>query len=140
MDAMLTFMESHFLYVLLGFIPLIMVAWYVTIRFDKARIRSYMEERSHVTLWTKWRPFGHGWLAESHRDGGGNRIYRVCYRDVYGNIHEAWVKTAFFGGVYMSQDEIVEQAMVQDRPMTDAEKVAILEMELARARSASIKH
>lgn len=37
-------------------------------------------------------------------------IYQVVYRDRDGRVHRAYVKTSMKSGVYLSNDEIVEDA------------------------------
>lgn len=114
-------------------IPLIVCAWMLIIVLDKARVRKYLQNNGHTTVAVRWRLFGHGWLSEASKEGGGNRIYEVEYFDVYGNTHQAWVKTAMLSGVFLSKDRITVHATV-DRPMTAEEKIAVLEEELREMR------
>lgn len=114
-------------------IPIIVCVWVLVIALDKARVRNYLVNNGHTPVAVGWRLFGHGWLSEASKEGGGNRIYKVEYLDIYGNTHQAWAKTAMLSGVFLSQDQITAHATV-DRPMTAEEKVAILEEELRRAR------
>ena len=117
------------------FVLLIVGLWVLTIHLDKDRVRKYIEHDGRQVLNIYWRLFGHGWLSESSKEGGGNRIYEVEYKDVYGNIHRVWCKTAMLSGVFLSKDKITSYATVSDRPMTADEKIAILEEELRRARA-----
>lgn len=121
-------------------ILLIIFGYIAAIYFDKARIRNFMDQRGHTLLSIDWRIFGHGWLSESGKDFSGNRIYEVTYRDVNGNVHHAWSKPAIFGGVYLSEDEIVSLAPNLSRDARDTttnleDKIADLERQLREARS-----
>ena len=78
---------------------------------DKERIRSELARRSATLLHCRWSPFGRGWFGEK-----GERIYRVSYRDRYGNRHRAFAKTSLFSGVYFSDDEVVGSPRERDRP------------------------
>jgi hypothetical protein len=115
------------------FVPLVVGVWALTITLDKARVRKYLEKIGHSAVTVRWRLFGHGWLSESSKEGGGNRIYEVEYRNVYGNTHHVWAKTAMLSGVFLSKDRITAHATV-GRPMTAEEKVAFLEEELKKMR------
>jgi len=108
--------------------------WFLTIQLDKARVRAYIQARGQSVISVKWRLFGHGWLCEASKNGGGNRIYEVEYRDMYGSIHHVWAKTAMLSGVFLSQDKVVAHATSTGHPMTAEEKVALLEEELRKAR------
>jgi hypothetical protein len=114
-------------------VPIIIAVWIICINLDKARVRTYLGNNGHSVTTVTWRLFGHGWLSESSKEGGGNRIYEVEYRDVYGNIHHVWAKTAMLSGVFLSKDRITAHSTV-DPPMTAEEKVAILEEELRKLR------
>lgn len=115
-------------------VPLVICLWALAIYLDKERVREYIEDNGHSVLSIHWTLFGHGWLSESSKEGGGNRIYEVEYRDVYGNTHHVWCKTAMLSGVFLSNDRIVSQATVSGRPLTPEEKVVILEAELRSLR------
>lgn len=117
------------------FVPLFIGLWILTINLDKNRVCKYIEANGHSVLTVRWRLFGHGWMSESSKDGGGNRIYEVEYRDLYGNTHHVWVKTAMFSGVFLSEDKITVHATNAGHPMTAEEKVAMLEEELRKARA-----
>ena len=79
--------------------------------FDKNRVRRYIEEQGGELLDTQWNPFGRGWYGEKD-----SRIYRVQFRDRYGNIREATVKTSLYSGVYFTDDIIVVPAQAQSAP------------------------
>jgi hypothetical protein len=117
------------------FVPLIIGLWVLTINLDKDRVRKNIEANGHSVLTVHWKLFGHGWLSESSKGGGGNRIYEVEYRDVYRNTHRVWAKTAMLSGVFLSEDRIVVHATVAGGPMTAEEKVLVLEEELRKARA-----
>jgi len=112
-------------------VPLIIGSWMLIINLDKARVRAYLENSGHSVVSLSWKLFGHGWLFESSREGGGNRIYEVKYRDVYGNIHHVWAKTAMLSGVFLSKDRITTRATTS-RPMTAEEKAVVLEEALRK--------
>ncbi len=76
--------------------------------FDRDRVRRYIEEQGGEVLDAQWNPFGTGWRGEKD-----SRIYRVQFRDRYGNIREATVKTSLFSGVYFTNDIIVVPAESQ---------------------------
>lgn len=114
-------------------VPLIVGVWVFIISLDKARVRKYLENNGHTAITVRWKLFGHGWLSEASKEGGGNRIYEVEYRDIYGNTHQVWAKTAMLSGVFLSKDRITAHATV-GRPMTAEEKVAVLEEELRKMR------
>ncbi len=124
-------METLFLV----FVPLAIGLWVLSLNFDKNRVRKCIEANGHSVLSMRWRLFGHGWMSESSKDGGGNRIYEIKYRDVYGNTHHVWAKTAMFSGVFLSKDRITVHATTTGLPTSAEEKVAILEDELRKARA-----
>lgn len=103
------------------------------IRLDKSRVRKHLQSTGCTPVYVHWKLFGHGWLSEISKDGGGNRIYEVEYLDIYGNTHHVWVKTAMLSGVFLSKDRIIAYANV-GRPMTAEEKVTVLEEELRKMR------
>ena len=73
--------------------------------FDGDRVEQYIRDMGCELLDKSWDPFGPGWFGE--RDA---RIYQVVYRDREGRVHRAHVKTSMMSGVYLTNDEIVEDA------------------------------
>lgn len=114
---------------------LVIIIWFFIFKLDKARIRSYFDNRGDTVLSIHWRLFGKGWLSESDNEGGGNRIYKVEFKDLYGNIKQAWCKTAMLSGVFLSDEEITVQAQSNGDSLTPEGKIVILEDELKRLRS-----
>ena len=106
-EAMRAARQTNF-YLFIFIVPLIFVGWFAVIVTDKARVRSYFENKGCKIINIAWRLFGHGWMAESSKEGGGNRIYMVDYTDDAGNTRSAWCKTAWLGGVYLADDRIVK--------------------------------
>jgi hypothetical protein len=82
-----------------------------------------------------WKLFGKGWVSESGKEGGGNRIYKLTYKDTYGNLKQAWSKTAMLSGVFITDENIIKQAKVDGQIISDAEKVALLEDELRKLKA-----
>jgi hypothetical protein len=117
------------------FVGLIIGIWILVIRFDKARVTRYLGERGGSIQSIHLRIFGKGWMSEQRKDGGGNRIYEVEYRDDYGNLRHVWCKTAIWAGVFLTEDKIVTPAETGGRPLTAEEKVALLEDEVRRLRA-----
>jgi hypothetical protein len=92
------------------FIFLVMIVGVIMIRlaagsFDGDRIESYIRDRGWKLLDRSWDPLGPGWFGEKD-----SRIYRVVYRDSFGDIHQAHVKTSMLSGVYLTNDIIIERA------------------------------
>ncbi len=67
--------------------------------FDEKRIRKYFEARGFEIENIKHKPFSFGWI------GSRNPIYLVMYIDKSGEIKSVLVKTGFFAGVYLSDNE-----------------------------------
>lgn len=78
---------------------------------DRERIECYLRQNGWELVDKSWKPFGPGWY------GAAARIYEIVYRDEHGNMHEVFVKTSMFGGVYLTNDYIVEHA---DTPKADS--------------------
>lgn len=64
-------------------------------RWDRARIRAFVEERGGRVERITWRAFGRGWFGER-----GERVYAVEFRDADGARREATFKTSLFSGVW----------------------------------------
>jgi len=124
-------MEFVFVFIII-WIP---VAWYLMFRLDNKRIRSYFTGQGNQIISITWRIFGKGWISESSKEGGGNRIYEVEYKDKYGNIRHVWCKTAALAGVFLSDEKIIKHSEIYGRPMTADEKVILLEEEIRRLKS-----
>lgn len=73
--------------------------------FDGDRVARYVEAQGWELVDRSWDPFGPGWFGEKD-----SRIYQIVYRDCQGNLHRAHVKTSMMSGVYLTNDQIVEQA------------------------------
>ena len=109
--------------------------WFLIINLDKNRISKYLLNRGDSVVDIAWKIFGKGWISESGKEGGGNRIYKLTFTDTYGNRKQAWCKTAMLSGVFITDENIVEPAKVNGRVISDAEKVALLEDELRKLKA-----
>lgn len=69
---------------------------------NKERIRTYVSDRGGRVSSIKWSPFGKGWFGEKDAV-----IYEVAYSEPDGTEHLATCKTAFFSGVYFTEDRVV---------------------------------
>lgn len=65
---------------------------------DRGRIRAYADANGWELLSCRWSPFGPGWFGARRE-----RIYAIEYRDREGGVHQAYAKTALFGGVYLTE-------------------------------------
>ena len=72
---------------------------------DKGRVTELIRHKGGKVLDIRWAPFGRGWFASEK-----NRIYEVTYLDSDGNKHLANCQTSALGGVYWTEDRIVEPA------------------------------
>lgn len=81
--------------VVLGLLLLILALRVLADRWDRARIRGFVEDRGGRVNHIQWRPFGRGWFGEK-----GERIYRVEFTDASGAPHAATFKTSLFSGVW----------------------------------------
>ena len=98
-------MGQEFVFVPFGFVFIIIIG--VAVRLlvgscNHARIKWYIESKSGNVLDIQWVPFGPGWFGSQY-----DYIYRVHFRDCYGNDHLAYCKTSMFAGVYLTEDKIV---------------------------------
>lgn len=114
---------------------LIISFWILMFKFDKKRVREYLENRGDTVISINWKLFGKGWLSESNKDGGGNRIYLVVFKDIYGNTKQAWCKTAILSGVFLTDESITEQAQSDGKPLSAEAKIALLEDEVRKLRA-----
>ena len=104
-------------YIVGGFILLIVVIRLMAGAIDGERVERYLDERGWKLVERRWEPFGPGWTGEKD-----SRIYRIAYRDERGRLHRAHVKTAMFSGVYLTEDQVVKE---KDPPaQTSAESLA----------------
>lgn len=123
----------EFIVIIFPFI--IIISWFWLIDLDKNRITKYLTSRGDSVTDITWEIFGKGWISERGKEGGGNRIYRLTYSDSYGNLKQAWCKTAMLSGVYITDEDIVKPATVNGRALSDAEKVVLLEDELRKLKA-----
>ena len=114
---------------------LIISFWILMFKFDKKSVREYLENRGDTVISINWKLFGKGWLSESNKDGGGNRIYLVVFKDIYGNTKQAWCKTAILSGVFLTDESITEQAQSDGKPLSAEAKIALLEDEVRKLRA-----
>lgn len=73
--------------------------------FDGERVERYLRDRGCELIDKSWDPFGPGWFGEEDA-----RIYQVVYRDREGRVHRAHVKTSLMSGVYLTNDQVVQEA------------------------------
>jgi hypothetical protein len=85
--------------VLLLAAAVVVFAFVLTGRMDRARIQVYLHDRRCRLQSVEWRPFGYGWFGSSHE-----RIYEIRYTDQEGAARRAWAKTSALSGVYLSED------------------------------------
>jgi hypothetical protein len=93
------------------FIGLVIFFRLVAGSFDADRVERYIKERGWKLLDRSWDPFGPGWFGEKD-----SRIYQIVYRDEFGNVHRAHVKTSMLSGVYLTNDSIVQVAEQHPQP------------------------
>lgn len=91
-----------------AFVGIILLVIFIRIiagSFDGSRVESYIRSIGGELLDCSWAPFGPGWFGEKD-----SRIYAIVYRDSAGSVHRAHVKTSGFSGVYLTNDEIIEDS------------------------------
>lgn len=101
--------------------------------FDGERVEAYVSEKGWELVDKSWSPFGPGWFGEKD-----SRIYQIVYRDEYGDLHRAHVKTSMFSGVYLTNDEVVERAQHDESP-EPSEGPSASELESLRSENARLK-
>jgi hypothetical protein len=74
-------------------------AWAFSMSLDKSRITEYVQQRGGRIVSISWAPFGRGWFGEKEE-----RLYEVVYYDKDGKQHFATCKTAFWTGVFWTED------------------------------------
>lgn len=98
---------TYFCMELAGYLFLILLAVLIARlmagSMDKGRVHEYVASRGGRLLDQRWTPFGSGWFGEKNA-----RIYQVVYEDTEGNRHRATVKTSMLSGVYLTNDEIIQ--------------------------------
>ncbi|MGE9289612.1 MAG: hypothetical protein ACQKBT_01400, partial [Puniceicoccales bacterium] len=72
--------------------------------FDGERVERYIRDHGYELIDKSWAPFGPGWFGEKD-----SRIYEIVYKDQEGRIHRAHVKTSMMSGVYLTNDQIIEE-------------------------------
>jgi len=93
------------LFVIIGLIILVVVIRLIAGSFDGDRVERYVKANGWELVDRSWDPFGPGWFGEKD-----SRIYQIVYRDHQGSLHRAHVKTSMLSGVYLTNDQIVEEA------------------------------
>ncbi len=111
--------------VVIGFVILAIVVRLIAGSFDGERVEAYVKAKGWELVDRSWDPLGPGWFGEKNA-----RIYRIMYRDTQGNLHQAHVKTSMLSGVYLTNDQIVE-----DRPDDSRTKEQLLAEENERLRN-----
>jgi hypothetical protein len=96
-------MEPDFLIVLV--IGLTVVIRLVAGSFDGDRVEQHIRDMGGELIDRSWDPFGPGWFGEKD-----SRIYQIVYRDRDGSLHRAHVKTSMMSGVYLTNDQLIEDA------------------------------
>ena len=92
---------------------------------DGERVERYLKERGLKLVDRSWDPFGPGWFGEKD-----SRIYKIIYEDEEGRTHRAHVKTSMMSGVYLTNDEIVEEKPKRASRQSLVEEKAGLEKRL----------
>jgi len=95
-------MDPLFLFILFAVIAI--GSRFVAGSFDGDRVKRYIDEKGWELVDCSWAPFGPGWFGEKD-----SRIYEILYRDERGSLHRAHVKTSWFSGVYLTNDQVVEK-------------------------------
>jgi hypothetical protein len=93
------------LFLIIGLIILAVVIRLIAGSFDADRVERYVKANGWDLVDRSWDPFGPGWFGEKD-----SRIYQIVYRDRQGSLHRAHVKTSMLSGVYLTNDQIVEEA------------------------------
>ena len=96
---------------------------------DGERVEAYIQGQGGELLDKSWDPLGPGWFGEKD-----SRIYQIVYRDKFGNVHKAHVKTSAFSGVYLTNDEILEPAANHATSETPEEESLAAENARLKAR------
>ena len=73
--------------------------------FDGERVEQYIRAMGGELVDRSWDPFGPGWFGEKD-----SRIYQIVYRDRDGLLHRAHVKTSLMTGVYLTNDQLIDDA------------------------------
>lgn len=98
-------------------------------RADRDRIEEQVAARGGRVVSIDWAPFGKGWFGEKN-----DRIYQVMYQDGEGRMRRAWCKTSMFSGVYLSDDEVIEDGGAGERERGVEDRLEALERENAELR------
>lgn len=114
---------------------LIHLVWFLIIKLDKKRIVKYISNKNESLIDIKWKIFGKGWISEVGKQGGGNRIYKLTYADIHGNVKQAWCKTAMFSGVFMADEKVIEPAKNYQDTTSKTVKITLLEKELSKLKA-----
>ena len=93
-----------------AFIIFLMIGLAIVIRlvagsFDGDRVEQHIRDIGGELVDRSWDPFGPGWFGEKD-----SRIYQIIYRDRDGRLHRAHVKTAMMSGVYLTNDQVIEDS------------------------------
>ncbi len=113
--------------IFIGFIILAGVLRIIAGSFDGERVEEYIRDRGCELIDKSWDPFGPGWFGEKN-----SRIYEIVYRDRDGKVHRAHVKTSMLSGVYLTNDQIVEDKAdlsVEEEKAALRKRLAELEQE-----------
>jgi len=119
------------------FAILALLARFVAGNFDNDRIEQEINAKGGKLISKEWTPFGKGWVGEKN-----DRIYKVSYLDSEENVHEAYIKTSMFSGVYFTEDRIVKFSNSYNyrKEISEKEKgELILENEKLRAELEKLK-
>ncbi|MGJ8677955.1 MAG: hypothetical protein ACSHX0_10595 [Akkermansiaceae bacterium] len=101
--------------IVIGFILLALAIRLMAGSFDGERVEQYIRDMNCELIDKSWDPFGPGWFGEKN-----SRIYEIIYRDHDGRVHRAHVKTSMMSGVYLTNDQIIE-----DKPKQSVEEEKI---------------
>lgn len=108
--------------IIIGLAILAIVTRLLAGAFDGDRVEQYIRDMGCELIDKSWDPFGPGWFGEQD-----SRIYEIIYRDADGRVHRAHVKTSMMSGVYLTNDQIIED---KPKPSVEEEK-AMLRKRLA---------
>jgi hypothetical protein len=68
-------------------------------KWDKSRIRKYIQQRGGQVTSIEWNPFATGWLYANH-----DRLYTVAFMDNAGKHYKADCRTSALTGVFFSEE------------------------------------
>ena len=87
-------------------VVVLLTLFWLTICWDKYRIRRHIRLRGGERISSEWQLFGYGWIGQ-----GSTRAYVVSWVDKKGSEHHATCRTAWLGGVFFAEHVVVEDVI-----------------------------